>query len=188
MTNPRRETRGAHAMVRLFLGVFSLAAALIVLLVLPSGRWNWVQAWIFIAVYSAFLLTYGIRTLLRDPAQWEERGRGRASAKTWDKIILAAYTVFLIVLFPVCALDAGRHPDRALPLWLQGLGWLVMAAAGGIILWVMAENTFASRVARIQDDRGQTVVKGGPYRWVRHPMYLGIILLFISIPPALGSR
>jgi protein-S-isoprenylcysteine O-methyltransferase Ste14 len=42
-------------------------------------------------------------------------------------------------------------------------------------------------VARIQDDRGQAVVTAGPYRYVRHPMYLGVILLFLGIPMALGS-
>ena len=48
-------------------------------------------------------------------------------------------------------------------------------------------NTFLSRTVRIQDDRGQQVIDTGPYRWVRHPMYLGIIVLMISIPLLLGS-
>ena len=48
-------------------------------------------------------------------------------------------------------------------------------------------NTFLSRTVRIQDDRGQRVVDNGPYAWVRHPMYLGIIVLMISIPALLGS-
>ena len=42
-------------------------------------------------------------------------------------------------------------------------------------------------MARIQDDRGQVVVTAGPYRYVRHPMYLGVILLFLGMPVALGS-
>ena len=51
----------------------------------------------------------------------------------------------------------------------------------------MVTNTYLSRVARIQEDRGQVVVMAGPYKYVRHPMYIGIILLFLSIPLALGS-
>ena len=42
-------------------------------------------------------------------------------------------------------------------------------------------------MARIQDDRGQVVVTAGPYRFVRHPMYLGVIVLFLGMPVALGS-
>lgn len=48
-------------------------------------------------------------------------------------------------------------------------------------------NTYLSRYVRIQDDREQSVVIAGPYRFIRHPMYLGVVLLFISLGPALGS-
>jgi protein-S-isoprenylcysteine O-methyltransferase Ste14 len=41
---------------------------------------------------------------------------------------------------------------------------------------------------RIQADRGQTVVSSGPYAYVRHPGYLGILALTIGTPFALGSR
>jgi len=40
---------------------------------------------------------------------------------------------------------------------------------------------------RIQTERGHTVVSGGPYRFVRHPAYLGVILLVLSSPIMLGS-
>ena len=40
---------------------------------------------------------------------------------------------------------------------------------------------------RIQKERGQTVIDTGPYALVRHPMYLGALLLFAGIPLALGS-
>ena len=48
-------------------------------------------------------------------------------------------------------------------------------------------NAYLSRYARIQDDRGQVVVRDGLYGHVRHPMYLGIILLFCGLPLTLGS-
>jgi protein-S-isoprenylcysteine O-methyltransferase Ste14 len=48
-------------------------------------------------------------------------------------------------------------------------------------------NTFLSRQARIQDERHQVVVTSGPYRYLRHPMYLGILVLFLCLAPALGS-
>jgi len=34
---------------------------------------------------------------------------------------------------------------------------------------------------------GQTVVERGPYRWVRHPSYTGLILIFVGIGFALGN-
>ena len=67
------------------------------------------------------------------------------------------------------------------------MAWLALAVAGALIFWAITTNTFLSRMARIQDDRGHVVVTAGPYRYVRHPMYLGIIVLFLGMPVALGS-
>ena len=74
-----------------------------------------------------------------------------------------------------------------MPLPAKLLAWLGLALAGALIFWALATNTYLSRMAHIQDDRGQVVVTAGPYRFVRHPMYLGVILLFLSMPVALGS-
>jgi protein-S-isoprenylcysteine O-methyltransferase Ste14 len=70
---------------------------------------------------------------------------------------------------------------------VQIAAWLGLIFAGGIILWTVTSNTYLSRYARIQDDRDQQVVITGPYRYIRHPMYLGIIVLFLCLGPALGS-
>jgi protein-S-isoprenylcysteine O-methyltransferase Ste14 len=40
---------------------------------------------------------------------------------------------------------------------------------------------------RIQSDRGHQVATTGPYRFVRHPMYVGVILSVMSIPLILKS-
>ena len=74
-----------------------------------------------------------------------------------------------------------------MPLPAKLLAWLGMVLAGALIFWALATNTYLSRMARIQDDRGQVVVTAGPYRFIRHPMYLGVILLFVCMPVALGS-
>ena len=51
----------------------------------------------------------------------------------------------------------------------------------------MLENTYLSRVVEIQKERGHRVISTGPYRYIRHPMYVGVIILFVCIPLALGS-
>ena len=51
----------------------------------------------------------------------------------------------------------------------------------------MRENTFLSRIVEIQKERGHRVITTGPYQYVRHPMYFGVIVLFFCIPVALGS-
>lgn len=56
-----------------------------------------------------------------------------------------------------------------------------------MLLWAKWANRFFSSVVRIQTDRGQTVCKDGPYRFVRHPGYVGGLLFGMATPLALGS-
>jgi protein-S-isoprenylcysteine O-methyltransferase Ste14 len=88
----------------------------------------------------------------------------------------------------VSGLDAGRYRWSSVPRVVEVSAWLVMAVATAFVFWTVVSNTYLSRMARIQDDRNQTVVSSGPYRFVRHPMYLGIIILMVCLPLALGSR
>jgi len=84
-------------------------------------------------------------------------------------------------------LPAGRFAWSSVPALLKAAGWLRLLLAAALISWATTTNTYLSRMARIQEDRGHRVVSSGPYRFVRHPMVLGIILLFLSLPPAVGS-
>lgn len=89
--------------------------------------------------------------------------------------------------FILAGLDVGRFEVSTVPLSIQILSWVGLVFAGTIIMWTVISNTYLSRYARIQDDRGQEVVITGPYKYIRHPMYIGIIILFLSLGPALGS-
>jgi len=155
----------------------------------PAGRLDWVEAWALLAAYGLFLGLYAWWGLRRDPDQLRERGQARraGNVKPWDKTIMAACTIFLLLTPIVAGLDARRFGWSAVPLPAKLLAWLALAAAGALIFWALTTNTYLSRMARIQEDRGQVVISAGPYRYVRHPMYLGIIILFLAMPVALGS-
>jgi len=64
----------------------------------------------------------------------------------------------------------------------QAAGWIVMALGYGLFSWAMVSNKFFSAMVRIQDERGHTVALGGPYRFVRHPGYIGIIVYCLAAP------
>jgi protein-S-isoprenylcysteine O-methyltransferase Ste14 len=123
----------------------------------------------------------------KDPAQLRERSRVAANVKTWDKVIVMAYWPCRVLTLVIAGLDAGRFRWSSVPPSVEALGWLGQAVAASVILWAGATNTYLSRFARMQDDRGHTVVTSGPYGYIRHPMYAGIIVLFLCIPLALGS-
>jgi protein-S-isoprenylcysteine O-methyltransferase Ste14 len=181
--SPLKTLSTARIAISLILVIAALAAALF----LPAGRLDWPEAWVFIAAYGAYLALYALWALRRDPAQLLERGRVAPNVKRWDKVIMGLYSLLLLGTLLLTGLDAGRFRWSSMPVVIKAIGWLGLVLAGSIIFWVMTTNTYASRLSRVQGDRGQEVVTSGPYRYVRHPMYLGIIVLFLSLPLALGS-
>lgn len=176
-----------RAVMRTALGLIVLMAILAGLLFVPAGRWDWLEGWLFIALHTVLMALYAAWGHLKDPEQFRERGRIAENTKPWDRAILMAYTLLLPAPFIVAGLDAGRFRWSLVPFGVKAVAWLGLLAAGSLVLAAVASNTYLSRTARIQDDRGQVVVTAGPYGFVRHPMYLGVILLFVCLPLALGS-
>lgn len=179
----RRQPTITRILVRLLLVLGILA----VLLFIPAGRWDWAEAWALILSFGVLLLMYALWGLYRDPAQLQERSQVAPNVKRWDKVILGVYSALLPTVFVVAGFDAGRFGWSDVPVGVEALAWVGLVLAAALILWTMTVNTYLSRQARIQDDRGQEVVTRGPYRTIRHPMYLGILVLFLCLGPALGS-
>jgi protein-S-isoprenylcysteine O-methyltransferase Ste14 len=69
----------------------------------------------------------------------------------------------------------------------------VFAVAGLVVIWVgLAVRVWAvltlgrSFSTFVQVDTGQAVISNGPYRWVRHPSYTGLLLIALGF--GLGAR
>lgn len=169
------------------LAVPATIAILGALLFIPAGRLDWLPAWMFLVAFAAFQGFFAIWALRHDPGLVDERMRVGANTKGWDKVLLFAYTLLLTGMLVISGLDAGRFGSAPVPVVLQALGWAAGLLAGSLIWWTTSVNTFLSRTVRIQEERGQKVIQEGPYAWVRHPMYLGLIVFMLSIPLMLGS-
>ena len=102
--------------------------------------------------------------------------------------LLGLLGLAMIAQYVVASLDARWGWSPPMPLGARIAG-LVGAAFGYdvLLVWAMSTNAFFVATVRIQSDRGQSVVSGGPYRYVRHPGYLGTILLHLGVPFLLGS-
>ena len=125
--------------------------------------------------------------MAREPRHLRRPGRIHAGTKRWDKVLLTLLFPSFLAIFPLAALDAGRWHWSSVPLWLIVLGYVLLSVGFFITAWAEGVNKFAEPGVRIQKERGQTVIDTGPYALVRHPMYLGALLLFAGIPLALGS-
>ena len=152
-----------------------------------AGRLNWRGAWLLTALLVSSLLIVLPWALKKAPELLEERIKPGANVKRWDKVILAIYQGLLLAVLVVAALDAGRFQKSTMPTVIQIAGAAAFLALVGWIWWTMSANAYLSSRARIQSDRQQQVATGGPYRYVRHPMYVAIILLVPAMALVLGS-
>ncbi len=101
---------------------------------------------------------------------------------------LRLFTAVMFMDWIVAGLDRGRfHWSDSVPVWLQWLSLVVVAAGYALAFWAMVVNRFFSSVVRIQAERGQYVVTTGPYAFIRHPGYLAGLVIIVASGPALGS-
>jgi len=169
--------------VRVMLTLVLLMAVLFV----PAGRLDWVDGWILLLVFIGYTTILSLWLRRKDPALLKERTSRASNVEPWDKLIIGLYSILSIALYIVAGLDAVRFGWSSVSISMRVLGWCGFLAATCLVTWVMAENTYASRYVRIQKERGHKVISTGPYRYIRHPMYVGVILFVLSIPLILGS-
>jgi protein-S-isoprenylcysteine O-methyltransferase Ste14 len=170
--------------------VSSVAAFLIMMaaiLFLAAGRLDWTWAWVYLAISLVTVLVVGAITLRASPETVAERGEFKIAEK-WDKIISVLYALSMYVLLQLVAgLDVRFNWTPALNTLWHVAGAVVYLLGECLTAWAMIENTYFSTAVRIQDDRGHAVCNSGPYRFVRHPGYVGYIIAALGVPLLLGS-
>ena len=163
-----------------------------VMILLPAGTWQWWDAWLVIGLWMLFFAVSTPLLVIHDPELLVERmkvGPIQKGQKGWDKIILVLFVIVGISLYIVPGLDVMRFGwSDPLPFWIQAFAFFVHIPLFILLGWVTFSNTFLSPVVKIDHDRDHQVITGGPYKYVRHPMYTIIIALFLAFPVALGSR
>src|SRR5216684_8516615 len=154
-----------------------------VILFIPTGSLRYWQGWVFMAILFLPMPFTSVYFLKRDPQLVERRLRTDEKITAQKTIIRwAQWVVFASLVIP--GLDF-RFAWSHVPVWLTILSQLFVFTGYLITLWVMKENSFASRTVQIEE--GQRVISTGPYRLVRHPMYFGAVLMLLFTPLALGS-
>lgn len=153
-----------------------------------SGRLDWTWAWVYLGLYVGCLVINAAIILRRHPELAAERARFSKDAKAWDKVLATLVgAVGPLAILLVAGLDVRFGWTQRLDLAVQLATLLVLALGYALSSWAMASNRFYSGLVRIQKERGHAVETGGPYRFVRHPGYVGFIIFTLATPPMLGS-
>jgi len=152
-----------------------------------AGRWDYWPAWVYVT--TGLVMSGLTRLVLRANSELvEERHHPKPDAKAWDKKLLALGFLLTLAILIVAGFDAGRYHLRPiLTRTYFAVGLTLNLVGMGVFLRALKENRFFSSVVRIQSDRCHAVCNTGPYRLVRHPGYVGMIIGTVGIPLLLMS-
>lgn len=146
-----------------------------------AGRVDLPGVWGVLAILAGFGL---VLSTTADEALLRERVRPGQGSR--DRITQPASLVIMLLQWVIAGLDA-RYGWSPVPLPIVLCGVVGYAAALLVVMWAMKTNPFYSSVVRVQTDRGQSAVSGGPYAIVRHPGYAGSMLGALFGGLAFGS-
>jgi protein-S-isoprenylcysteine O-methyltransferase Ste14 len=165
---------------------FAVFAAL---LFVPAGTLLWPAGWAFMALFFGFTLAMVLWLAREDPELLAERMSSpiQRGQPLWDKVFVAALTLLFLAWLIVMPLDAVRFRWSEVPGWLQFLGALGVVLSFYLMFLTFRENAYLALVVKLQEQRGQSVVTTGPYRYVRHPMYSSVFLFLPAVALLLGS-
>jgi protein-S-isoprenylcysteine O-methyltransferase Ste14 len=159
------------------------------LLFVSAGTLRWPAGWAFMALFFGFALAIVVWLARKEPELLAERMSSpmQRGQPLWDKVFVVAVMVLFVAWLILMPLDAVRFGFSEVPGWLQLMGALGVVLSFYIMFLTFRENAYLSLVAKLQEERGQSVVSCGPYRYVRHPMYASMFLFFPAATLMLGS-
>lgn len=170
----------------------ALKSALVLILFLSiifllAGRLDYRQGWLF-GIVNAVIIALLLILVPELPDLMKTRAKPGQATKWWDRYFWMLFGPLNLAVVVVASLDGGRfHWTKHFPFLISLLAVPVYAVASGLHFWAIRANAFYSSTVSIQGQSGQTVVEDGPYRYVRHPGYTGIMGMMGSIPLMLGS-
>jgi protein-S-isoprenylcysteine O-methyltransferase Ste14 len=156
------------------------------LLFAPAGTFDYWQAWVLIAVFVVVSAVPTVYLAVKNPAALQRRMRGGPTAETRSAQKIASSCTLLS--FPaamvVSAVDH-RFGWSQVPMVVSLIGDAVVAVGIATTFAVIVQNGYAA--ANITVETGQKVVSTGLYGLVRHPMYVGVLVILVGTPLALDS-
>jgi protein-S-isoprenylcysteine O-methyltransferase Ste14 len=157
-------------------------------LFISAGTLKWPMAWVYLAFSLVNLAINGVFLTRYNPQVIAERAERKEGRKSWDAIFTSLYAIIGIVgLMVVAGLDFRFSWTQPYSFGIHLIALVLMQLGGLLFLWAMISNKFFATDVVVQPDRSHTVATSGPYNYVRHPGYVGLIAGLLTTPLLLGS-
>ncbi len=163
--------------------LFVMITLLLAMFFLPAGTFAYWEAWVYLAILLIPMFLVLIYLLRNDPELLERRLRMREKEAEQKRIMKISY-IYFILAFLLPGFDK-RFGWSDVPVVVVIVADVLVLLGYGVFVLVLRENRYASRIIEVAQD--QQVISTGPYAIVRHPMYVGAMLMYTLTPLALGS-
>lgn len=172
-----------NLVIRALAALVGFALGFGALLFVPAGTLQYWEAWVYLAIFLFPTTLVTVYFMRNDPGLLERRMRSR-EPEAEQRLIITLSWVYCLIAFALPGLDK-RYEWSSVPAAMVIVADIVILLGYGLVFLVFKENRYASRVVEVE--QRQEVISTGPYALVRHPMYLGAMLMLIFSPLALGS-
>lgn len=163
--------------------IIAFPVVLGVLLFIPAGTLQYREAWVYISILFVPALIFIIYLFRKDPGLIERRMKMKEKQDVQNKVVIII-ALFVAAVFVACGLDK-RFGWSRLPLIVIVISDVAVFFTYLFVINVLLKNRYASRTVEVEEDH--KLITTGPYKIIRHPMYLAVLIMFISTPFTLGS-
>jgi protein-S-isoprenylcysteine O-methyltransferase Ste14 len=157
---------------------------------IPAGRWDWIEAWIYLIIYFIFMTSNVLILNKRNPEVLINRMKTKKESmkgrKGSDKWLFPLISIVFIGLFLLPGFD-DRFGWSTVPIYIEIVGFILLALAFYFLFRSMLDNAYASKVLDVRKESGHKVIDTGAYAIVRHPMYTGFSIMGFGLALGLGS-
>lgn len=165
---------------KVYIVPFVLMVIMWIILFIPAGTTKFWEAWIFWLGFTIITFFIAVYFTKKNPEFLSRRAKVKERTNNKTPIYFKVYYIGFILP----GIDFRFHWSNE-PVWLVIISNIIVFAAYIFIFYVFRENSYASTVIQVENE--QQVISSGPYSIVRHPMYLGMIIMSLFMPLALGS-
>jgi len=165
------------------IGFIQLIIGLWIMLFVPAWTIDFWQAWVYLFIFGTSVALIFAYLYKNNPRLLERRLNRTEKEKSQQRIQLYIFITYITV-FILSSLDH-RFLLSDVPLLVVMEGEVLVALGYLIIFIALKENPFAATTIGVTSDH--KVISTGPYAIIRHPMYLGAIVMLFGTPLALGS-
>jgi protein-S-isoprenylcysteine O-methyltransferase Ste14 len=150
-----------------------------------AGRWDLWNVWVYAGIFVVFFSFQDLALYRKNPNLLKERFKPALPGR--GQLLVTAGLLMLLLHWSIAGLDQRFHWSDIVPPAGVMTGLVLVAISHGLFAWSLLVNPFFSTQVRIQLDRGQRVIREGPYAIVRHPGYAGQLLFAVASGVALNS-